>query len=113
MSRSDVGTSVTSAPSMKISPRSGMRKPATRFSNVVFPHPEGPSSVMNSPRLTLIHASSSATVLPKRRVTPSRRTAMSTAMVDIEHFAEAEECIGDDQQQGGDQDEDQAHRRHG
>src|SRR5712671_4986411 len=114
MSRSDVGTSVTSAPSMKISPRSALRKPATRFSNVVLPHPEGPSNVMNSPRMTAIHASSSATMLPKRLVTPSRRTAVSSAaMVDIEDLAETEECIGDDQQQRGDHDEDQAHRRHG
>src|SRR5882757_11428703 len=110
MSRSDVGTSVTKAPSMKISPRSATRNPATRLSSVVLPHPDSPSSVMNSPRATLIQASRSATTLPKRFVTPSRRTAVSAfdgcdsggvsdvpsaAMVDIQDLAQTEKRVGD------------------
>src|SRR5882757_2385926 len=129
MSRSKVGTSVTRAPSMKISPWSAMRNPATKFSSVVLPQPDGPSSVMNSPRLTLIHASCNATALPNRLVTPSRRTAVSAldgcgdgprgiadaasaAMVDIEHLAQTEKSVRDDQQQRRDNDKNQAHRRH-
>ena len=42
---------------------------------VVFPHPEGPSSEKNSPRLIDSVRSSTATVEPKRLVTPSKRIA--------------------------------------
>src|SRR5437879_3640816 len=126
MSRSDVGTSVTSAPSMKISPPSEVRNPATRLSSVVLPQPDGPSSVMNSPRSTLIQASCSATVLPKRFVTPSRRTAVSAfdgcgatgdmtvvsaAMVDIQDLAQTEKRNGDGQRESRGQDGDTAHGR--
>src|SRR5712675_2166726 len=61
---------------MAISPRSGTRKPATRLSSVVLPQPDGPSSVISSPRRTISDTSSSAVILPKRLVTPSRSTAM-------------------------------------
>src|SRR5258708_5276300 len=112
MSRSEVGTSVTSAPSMNSSPASAERKPATRLSRVVLPQPEGPSSVMNSPRCILSEASRNATVSPKRLVTPSRRTAMSAlgirsaGIVDIQHPAKTEERVGQRQQQRGADDED-------
>src|SRR5258708_20743148 len=110
ISRSDVGTSVTNAPSMKISPLSEVKNPATRLSSVVLPQPDGPSNVMNSPRATLIQASCSATVWPKRFVTPSRRTAVSVfdgcdsegvsdvpspAIVDIQALAQTENRLRD------------------
>jgi len=44
--------SVTSCSPMKTRPASGRSKPATIRSVVVFPQPEGPSSVRNSPGCT-------------------------------------------------------------
>src|ERR1700751_10357 len=69
------GTSLIRRPAIAISPLSGMRNPATRLSNVVLPQPDGPSSVISSPRRTISDTSSSAVVLPKRLVTPSSATA--------------------------------------
>src|SRR3990170_7720602 len=46
------GKRVTSCPPMMIDPRSGARSPATSRRVVVFPHPEGPRSVRNSPSRT-------------------------------------------------------------
>src|SRR4029077_8665962 len=75
ISRRYAGTSVIRRPAMAISPLSGVRNPATRLSNVVLPQPDGPSSVISSPRRTISDTSSSAVVLPKRLVTPSSATA--------------------------------------
>src|SRR4051794_34109525 len=111
--RRKVGSAVTSAPSMKISPPSGSRKPATRLSSVVLPHPDGPSRERSSPRFTLSQASSSARVVPKCLLTPSSWTAMSASGLDIEHLAEAEESIGNCDQGRCHHDEDDRERRHG
>jgi hypothetical protein len=40
-------------PSITTVPESGRMKPAIRFSNVVFPQPEGPTMATNSPSRTL------------------------------------------------------------
>src|SRR5260370_38212840 len=105
---------------MAIPPLSGIRKPATRLSSVVLPQPEGPSSVMSSPRRTSNDMSSSAVILPKRLVTPSRWTAMSSllgrvaivaaaaqrgcsaGMLNVEHLCETEEALCKAQQRRGD-----------
>src|ERR1700761_7856892 len=99
---------------MRISPPSRPKNPATRLRTVVFPHPDGPTRVMNSPRLTGNDSSCSATTSPNRLITPSRRTATSapapaaagvmvgsTAMFDIEDLAESQELVGDREQHRG------------
>ncbi|MGX1013229.1 hypothetical protein AB7M69_007586 [Bradyrhizobium japonicum] len=51
-------------PPSRMSPRSGWTKPAMDISSVVLPEPEGPSSVRNSPRLTVRDTSFSAAKSP-------------------------------------------------
>ena len=63
------GVDFRSTPSRTIDPVSGRSNPAIIRSNVVFPQPEGPSSVKNSPAFTEKLTSSTATKSPKRRVT--------------------------------------------
>ena len=55
---------VTSSPPISICPESGKSKPATAISRVVLPDPDGPSSARNSPGLTSIVTSLTATTLP-------------------------------------------------
>src|SRR5258708_6598623 len=50
-------------------PPSGRSKPAIIRSSVVLPHPDGPSSVKNSPALIERLTPSTAVNAPKRRVT--------------------------------------------
>src|SRR3979409_1765580 len=129
ISRRWVGRSVTRRPSMAISPRSGIKKPATRLSSVVLPQPEGPSSVISSPRRTSNDISSSAVISPKRLVTPSNWTAMSSSparaavvaagaaggrsagVLNVQHLSETEEDVGENQQ--GRSDHDIHHRDRG
>src|SRR3979411_802052 len=100
---------------MEISPLSGIRKPATRLSSVVLPPPEGPSSVISSPRRTSNVIASSAVISPKRLATPSSRTAMSSrsdvtagaeggrsaGVLNVQHLSETEEDIGENQERRG------------
>src|SRR5215470_7032822 len=104
---------------MAISPASGVRKPAARLSNVVLPHPDGPSSVISSPRRTCSETSCSATTSPKRLLMPSRRTASarssgagSARLLNVEHLSEAEEYGGEGEQRRGCDDVDHRNRRH-
>src|SRR5262245_40641896 len=110
---------------MAISPRSGERKPATRLSSVVLPQPDGPSSVISSPRRTCKDTSSSAAVSPKRLVTASSATATSSDVaaaapgaepsagsLNVEHLSEAEEHGGKSQKHGREHDVQHRHRRH-
>src|ERR1700674_4285563 len=110
------GTSVTCSPSMAISPLSGRRNPATRLSSVVLPQPDGPSSVISSPRRTCSEASCSAVTAPKRLVTPSSRTASdvsrSARMLNVQHLSETEEGGGESQQGRGHDDVHDRNRRH-
>src|SRR5262249_4152119 len=122
------GTSVMRWPSMAISPLSGIKKPPTRLSSVVLPQPDGPSSVINSPRRTSSDTSSSAVVLPKRLVTPWSWTAISAppfarvaagaenvpsaGMLNVQHLCEAEEDISQRQQRCGDHNVHDRDRRH-
>src|ERR1700675_3996305 len=100
---------------MAISPCSGLKKPAARLSSVVLPQPEGPSSVMNSPRRIDSVTWLSAKAAPKRLVTESNRTATSSlgemdacpAMVlsailfNIQHLPQTQEGICKYNQPGG------------
>src|SRR5262245_31573885 len=126
------GTSVIRWPSMAISPLSGIKKPATRLSSVVLPQPDGPNSVMSSPRRTSSETSSSAVILPNRLVTASSSTAISASAfarvagvtaaaeslpsagrLNVEHLCKAKEDIGQRQQRCGDHnvhDRDRGHR---
>src|SRR5574342_150349 len=54
----------------QISPPSGVRKPATRRSVVVFPHPDGPRSDTSSPGFTSRSSPSSAATSPYFLVRP-------------------------------------------
>ncbi len=51
---------VTGCPSMRMSPRLGMRKPVASFMNVLLPQPDGPTMAMNSPCVTCSVMSSTA-----------------------------------------------------
>src|SRR5436309_324947 len=67
------GIRLTTSPFNRISPESGSRKPPMRLRSVVFPQPDGPSSVTNSPRATLNETELRARVAPK--ALPSPRTS--------------------------------------
>src|SRR6516165_10961435 len=130
ISRRYAGTSVIRWPSTAISPLSGIKKPATRLSSVVLPQPDGPSSVISSPRRTSSETSSSAVSLPKRLVTPSSSTAISplarvagvaaaargvasAGMLNVQHLCKAKEDVGQNEQRRGDHnvhDGDRGHR---
>src|SRR6516164_11322084 len=129
ISRRYAGTSVIRWPSTAISPLSGIKKPATRLSSVVLPQPDGPSSVISSPRRTSSETSSSAVSLPKRLVTPSSTTAISpfarvagvaaaaesvasAGMLNVQHLCQAKEDIGQRQQRCGDHNVHDRYRRH-
>src|ERR1051326_781756 len=108
ISRRHVGRSVTRDPSIAISPASGARNPATKLSSVVFPQPDGPSSVNSSPRRTCSETSCSAPTSPNRLLMPSSPTAAaasdpigSTGLFNVEHLSEAEEKGRDGEQRGG------------
>src|SRR4051795_3281925 len=55
----------------RIRPASSSQKPATMRNSVVLPHPDGPSSVKNSPSRTAIDTSSTARTVPKTRAARS------------------------------------------
>src|SRR5262245_17647069 len=131
ISRRYAGTSVMRWPSMAISPLSGIKKPPTRLSSVVLPQPDGPSSVISSPRRTSSDTSSSAVILPKRLVTPSSSTAIlsapfarvarvgtsaesasSAGRLNVQHLCEAKKDIRQRQQRCGNHNVHDRDRRH-
>jgi len=63
-SRSNGGTRVTSAPASSTCPSSGCSKPAITRKVVVFPEPDGPSIVKNSPSAMSRSSRSIATTSP-------------------------------------------------
>src|SRR6266571_6728624 len=69
MGRRSGGVPAMSRPSSRISPASGRSNPAIMRSSVVFPQPEGPSRVKNSPASIAMLTLSTAVSAPKRRVT--------------------------------------------
>ena len=58
------GTWVTSWPSIRMRPSSGVSSPATMRRSVVLPQPEGPSRAKNSPSSMDRDTLSTATTLP-------------------------------------------------
>src|ERR1700691_2696737 len=115
------------SPAIRISPLSGPRNPAARLSSVVLPQPDGPSRVMNSPCLIDIDTSSSAVVSPKRLVTASNRTApsawgaidpcgafapLSAALFNVQHLAEPQTRIRENNQRGSSRDVHDGERGH-
>src|SRR5882672_3688623 len=60
-----------SRPPIRTQPESGASRPATTRSSVDLPQPDGPSSTTNSPSRALSERRSTATLSPKRLVTPS------------------------------------------
>ena len=77
--RSCGGTLETSTPSSRTRPAVGRSNPAIIFSNVVLPHPDGPSREKNSPRTIAKSARSTATKSPNSLRVPSR-TMTSSAL---------------------------------
>src|SRR3954454_20257554 len=74
-----------SAPPSVTRPVSGRSNPAMMRSVVVFPDPDGPSSVKNSPSPTARSTSSTATTSPYVLRIPSTRTsAAKAALEDVE-----------------------------
>src|SRR5919109_707453 len=71
------GTPPTSRPRRRIWPASGSSNPATMRIVVVFPHPDGPSSVRNSPSWTSREIPRTASIAPKDFRTSRRLIATS------------------------------------
>ncbi len=69
------GTPTMSRPVSSTLPASGSSNPAIMRSDVVLPHPDGPSIEKNSPRPTVIVTSSTATMVPNFFVTPYSPTS--------------------------------------
>ncbi len=67
------GTWLTSWPSMRMRPSLGVSKPASMRRRVVLPQPDGPRRAKNSPSSIDRSTLSTATLLPKRLVTFSKR----------------------------------------
>src|SRR5262249_30194760 len=81
---------VTSRPPSSTRPPSGRSNPAISRSSVVFPDPDGPSSVKNSPERTVRSVSASATTSPYRFLSPATWTAADAAA----RSPEAAGCAG-------------------
>src|SRR4249919_649748 len=78
MSRAFGGTSLTTRPPISIVPEVGFSRPATIRSAVVLPHPEGPTSTMNSPSSTVCVSASTATTFPSKTLLTARKTTSAT-----------------------------------
>src|SRR5436190_18582887 len=70
MSRSLGVRSLTTSPSIRISPSVSASSPANIRRTVVLPHPDGPTRIMNSPSRISRSKSWTAAVSPKRFATP-------------------------------------------
>src|SRR4051812_5420299 len=70
-----------SSPPSRIRPASGRSNPAISRSVVVFPEPEGPRSVKNSPSPTRRSTSCTATTAPYVFRIPSTATSASKALL--------------------------------
>src|SRR5438093_3375059 len=103
MTRRD--TSVRTSPPTAILPASGRSRPATQFSVVVFPHPEGPRSVTNSPWRIVIETSSTARTPPSNSFTSP---SITRSPVRSATKPRSEEALPDDDR---DEREDELRRR--
>src|ERR687894_598098 len=84
---------------MRTRPPFGYSRPASRRSSVVLPQPLGPSSTMNSPSAMWSSTLSTATVLSKTLLTPSRRISAtaSTPLLASHAAPQAEQVAADDE----------------
>src|ERR687894_822195 len=89
MSRRNGGRLVTERPWIRTSPADGGKKPAISPSVVVLPHPDGPSSVRNSPSGTSSVMPATARMSSYRFSRPIRLSAGSaTPVLRIKEIAE-------------------------
>src|SRR5437660_8334721 len=102
------GSRMTSRPAIRMAPPLASRKPAIMRSVVVLPQPEGPSSTTNSPSATSSDRSSTASVSPKRLVTPERLSAATS-----DHLGQADEPVGQYQGRADQKDLQGRHGGHG
>src|SRR3954465_14527281 len=79
MSRRCAGTPLRLRPAIVSAPASASRNPATMFSRVVLPQPDGPSSARHSPSATSNVNPSSAATDPKRLATPRTDRKLTSA----------------------------------
>src|SRR3954453_13072868 len=80
MSRSPGPCAVISLPPIQISPDEGLSRPARSRNAVLFPQPDGPTRITNSPSSTLRSNSLSATTsFEKRLVTPRYWTSATVS----------------------------------
>ena len=80
------GFCVMSSPAMVITPSEAVWKPAIRRSNVVFPQPDGPSIVTNSPLRTDKFTSFSTALSPKNFDTCSTPMMQSDFCISVSYF---------------------------
>src|SRR3954464_13886427 len=101
MSRSFGGMSLITSSPTEIVPSLIFSRPATNRSAVVFPHPEGPTRIRNSPSPTSRERSSSATTSSENRfVTCSRTTSATALSLQARRRDAADEvALGDEEQQ--------------
>src|SRR5262249_12882941 len=85
MSRSGGSSSVTSTSPIEIVPSVISSSPAIIRSSVDFPHPEGPTSTMNSPSSTVRLTSSTATTPPAKAFVTFSSSMPATASVPCLH----------------------------
>src|SRR5262249_5587623 len=78
MPRARGGRSLTTSPSITMSPEVGFSRPAMMRKSVVLPHPDGPSSTMNSPSRAVRLMPSTAMTSPNRLVMALVETAATS-----------------------------------
>jgi len=84
MSTLELESKSTRVPTV-IRPESGRTNPATQFSNVVFPHPDGPSSIVKPADVS--NSASKVKALESRQVTRTDRGVPRTALSSDTKFA--------------------------
>ena len=77
------GRSFTRSPRMRMSPLVGISSPASMRSRVVFPQPDGPTMVKNSPSAILMSTPSTADRVPKSFRTPFSASSVCRAAFDV------------------------------
>src|SRR5262249_30507436 len=95
------GTATVDTPSIRMSPPSGVSKPAMRRRAVDLPQPDGPRRQTNSPSATSSDKRSMAATAPKLRDTAWRESVATASSSDAKAGGEGaavEHAAGDDQQ---------------
>src|SRR5215813_4563810 len=101
-----------------MTPAVGARKPATRFRNVVLPHPEPPTRQTNSPSATSRLRSLSATTSPCRPPSKTLVTLSATMMLSATSAVPSrvapprKDAVLDQAEQGVDHEHGDADRHH-